>query len=81
LKAQCPDCGEVFEFPEEDKVDVLLFGNWRKYHFCKRELLILDSLRVGYKFAIHLRLRDSYELDKVRKALESLGITLRFPER
>jgi len=81
LKAQCPDCGEVFEFPFKDRVDVLLFGNWRKYHFCKRELLILDSIGHDTKYAIHLRLKDNHELEHVRKALEPLGITLRFPER
>jgi len=36
MKVQCPDCGEVFEIPDENKVDSILFGNWRKYHKCKK---------------------------------------------
>jgi hypothetical protein len=32
LKGECPNCGEIIEFPYEDRVDVILFGNWRKYH-------------------------------------------------
>jgi len=32
MKARCPKCGVVFEVPYSDRVDALLFGNWRKYH-------------------------------------------------
>lgn len=34
MKGRCPDCGAVFEFPFEDRVNVVLFGNWKKYHMC-----------------------------------------------
>ena len=81
MKGKCPDCGEEFKFPSKAKVDVLLFGNWRKYHFCKREFLILQSISWRHKYAIHLQLKDMNELDQIRKTLEPLGITLRFPRR
>jgi len=32
----CPYCNERFEYPYEDRVDVVLFGNWRKYHTCSK---------------------------------------------
>ena len=79
MKGKCPDCGEEFEFPNEDRVDVLLFGNWRKYHFCKRTVLILRSLALGYKYALHVHLKDLHELERVKKVLEFLGFTIRFP--
>ncbi len=81
MKGKCPDCGEEFEFPSKARVDVLLFGNWRKYHFCKREFLILNPISSRHKYAIHLQLKDFHELEHVRKALKPLGITLRFPRR
>lgn len=34
LRGRCPDCGATFEYPFSDRVDVVLFGNWRKYHRC-----------------------------------------------
>ena len=35
LKGRCPFCDVVFEFPKKDRVDVVLFDNWRKYHYCE----------------------------------------------
>ena len=34
LKGVCPFCKTVIEYPESDRVDVILFDNWRKYHYC-----------------------------------------------
>lgn len=38
LNGTCPFCGKLILFPFADRVDVLLFGNWRKYHKCNKEL-------------------------------------------
>lgn len=32
LKGKCSVCGQVFEYPYADRVNVLLFDHWRKYH-------------------------------------------------
>lgn len=34
LKGKCPFCGNIFEYPYSDRVDVVLFNNWRKFHYC-----------------------------------------------
>ena len=34
MKAKCPHCGKIFNYPKEDRVNVVLFGNWKKYHNC-----------------------------------------------
>lgn len=35
MKAECPKCGRVFFYPKKDRVNVILFGNWKNYHDCK----------------------------------------------
>jgi len=45
------------------------------------EVLILESISTRHKYAIHLQFKDMKELEKVKKALEPLGYTFRFPER
>jgi len=32
LWGKCPYCKEVFQFPFKDRVNVILFGHWKKYH-------------------------------------------------
>ncbi len=39
MKGKCPSCGEIFSFPDEDRVNVVLFGNWGKYHHCRPDPL------------------------------------------
>ena len=34
---RCPYCHLPFEFPEKDKINVILFGNWKKYHDCEKK--------------------------------------------
>ena len=38
MKARCPKCKTVFEYPYEDRINVVLFGNWKKYHQCKTDV-------------------------------------------
>lgn len=49
LKVRCPveGCNKIFEIPEEDKVNVILFGHWHKYHPCVKllRLEIISSLK------------------------------------
>ena len=33
-RARCPKCGEVFEYPYEDRINVIIFDNYEKYHKC-----------------------------------------------
>lgn len=42
MRGKCPYCGEVFDFPYEDRVDVVLFGNWRKYHQCEESRKVVS---------------------------------------
>jgi len=35
LKGKCPFCKIIFVYPMKDRVNVVLFDNWRKYHYCK----------------------------------------------
>jgi len=37
MRARCPTCKEVFEYPHKDRINVVLFGNWKKYHECTKE--------------------------------------------
>ena len=46
-----------------------------------KELLILDSICINHKWAIHPRIKDWKELEKVREVLGLLGYKLRFPRR
>jgi len=50
LRGQCPECGELFEYPYEDRVNVVLFSNWKKYHRCgyKKKIILDDA---GFKEA------------------------------
>jgi len=40
MKVRCPieTCRKVFEVPFEDRVNVVLFGHWHKYHPCVHRL-------------------------------------------
>lgn len=40
IKVRCPieTCRAIFEIPEEDKINVILFGHWHKYHVCVHRL-------------------------------------------
>lgn len=42
LKVRCPKCGKIFEFPESDKVNVILFNNYEKYHKCSSIPKVLE---------------------------------------
>jgi len=47
LKGRCPFCNAVFEFPKADRVDVVLFDNWRKYHYCPEAKKHDEQKRTG----------------------------------
>jgi len=38
LWGKCPYCKEVFQFPFKDRVNVILFGHWKKYHRCNKQI-------------------------------------------
>lgn len=44
MKCRCPECGVIFEVPYSDRVDALLFGNWRKYHPTCKEADVAKKL-------------------------------------
>jgi len=43
MKVRCPIeiCGKVFEIPVEDRVNVVVFGNWHKYHVSKTSFTVI----------------------------------------
>jgi len=51
IKVRCPieTCRKVFEIPVEDRVNVVVFGNWHKYHVCVTRL----KLEIISKLARH----------------------------
>lgn len=69
MKARCPKCGEVFEYPYEDGVNVVLFGNWKKYHQCK-DKLEAEAREVAQKLSKRKRplLSPVWELKKLVRA-------------
>ena len=80
MKVRCPilTCRKVFEIPDEDRVNVVLFGHWHKYHACVHRL----NLELIEKLERHLCVvEEGYDAETFVKLYDVLAIIDEWKEK